>query len=197
MLVDILTGSLHLPQPSLFVQSLLFDLCVEVNRVGGHALPQPTLQELLQACLDQALQHYQSLTQRVPRVTHKSNSLPQSSQNDDTGFGNFKSLMIKWASAFRKVHFQWLKTEHCSWCLTFVIFTPLCLQIWMKARLPNPVKTTGNKSRVGVKGNIHMNINCSVHTKYWNTFFKKPKGTLTSNLTLLGSSGSGTGRIKS
>ncbi|XP_019714149.1 conserved oligomeric Golgi complex subunit 1 [Hippocampus comes] len=62
------TSKIRLPvQPSLFVQSLLFDLCVEVNRVGGHALPQPTLQELLQACLDQALQHYQSLTQRVPR----------------------------------------------------------------------------------------------------------------------------------
>ncbi|XP_077389939.1 conserved oligomeric Golgi complex subunit 1 isoform X1 [Festucalex cinctus] len=62
------TSKIRLPvQPSLFVQSLLFELCVEVNRVGGHALPQPTLQELLQACLDQALQHYQSLTQRAPR----------------------------------------------------------------------------------------------------------------------------------
>ncbi|XP_051905589.1 conserved oligomeric Golgi complex subunit 1 isoform X2 [Hippocampus zosterae] len=59
------TSKIRLPvQASLFVQSLLFDLCVEVNRVGGHALPQPTLQELLQACLDQALQHYQSFTQR-------------------------------------------------------------------------------------------------------------------------------------
>ncbi|KAM9783401.1 conserved oligomeric Golgi complex subunit 1 isoform X1 [Syngnathus typhle] len=62
------TSKIRLPvQASLFVQSLLFELCVEVNRVGGHALPQPTLQELLQDCLDQALRHYQSLTQRVPR----------------------------------------------------------------------------------------------------------------------------------
>ncbi|XP_076609353.1 conserved oligomeric Golgi complex subunit 1 isoform X2 [Chaetodon auriga] len=61
------TSKIRLPaQPSWFVQSLLFQLCVEVNRVGGHALPRPTLQELLQACLTQALQHYHSLTQQVP-----------------------------------------------------------------------------------------------------------------------------------
>lgn len=51
-------------QPSWFVHSLLFQLCVEVNRVGAHALPRPTLQELLQACLTRALQHYHGLTQR-------------------------------------------------------------------------------------------------------------------------------------
>ncbi|KAM9394308.1 conserved oligomeric Golgi complex subunit 1 isoform 2-T2 [Pholidichthys leucotaenia] len=61
------TSKIRLPiQPSWFVQSLLFHLCVEVNRVGGHALPRPTLQELLQTCLDQALSHYCSLTQRPP-----------------------------------------------------------------------------------------------------------------------------------
>ncbi|XP_071765969.2 conserved oligomeric Golgi complex subunit 1 isoform X2 [Centroberyx gerrardi] len=60
------TSKIRLPvQPSWFVQSLLFQLCLEVNRVGGHALPRPTLQELLQACLDQALHHYHSLTQQT------------------------------------------------------------------------------------------------------------------------------------
>ncbi|CAK6969654.1 conserved oligomeric Golgi complex subunit 1 isoform X2 [Scomber scombrus] len=60
------TSKIRLPvQPSWFVQSLLFQLCVEVNRVGGHALPRPTLQELLQTCLNQALQHYNSLTQQA------------------------------------------------------------------------------------------------------------------------------------
>ncbi|KAM9346090.1 conserved oligomeric Golgi complex subunit 1 isoform 2-T2 [Symphorus nematophorus] len=60
------TSKIRLPvQPSWFVQSLLFQLCVEVNRVGGHALPRPTLQELLQACLTQALQHYHNLTQQA------------------------------------------------------------------------------------------------------------------------------------
>uniref|UniRef100_A0A3Q3WTA9 Conserved oligomeric Golgi complex subunit 1 n=1 Tax=Mola mola TaxID=94237 RepID=A0A3Q3WTA9_MOLML len=59
------TSKIRLPvQPSWFVQSLLFQLCVEVNRVGAHALPRPTLQELLQACLAQALQQYHSLTQQ-------------------------------------------------------------------------------------------------------------------------------------
>ncbi|KAM8724837.1 conserved oligomeric Golgi complex subunit 1 isoform 2-T2 [Acanthopagrus schlegelii] len=60
------TSNIRLPvQPSWFVQALLFQLCVEVNRVGGHALPRPTLQELLQACLSQALQHYHSITQQA------------------------------------------------------------------------------------------------------------------------------------
>lgn len=59
------TSKIRLPvQPSWFVQSLLFQLCVEVNRMGGHALPQDTLQELLQACLSRALQYYQGLSQR-------------------------------------------------------------------------------------------------------------------------------------
>uniref|UniRef100_A0A3Q2QGW3 Conserved oligomeric Golgi complex subunit 1 n=1 Tax=Fundulus heteroclitus TaxID=8078 RepID=A0A3Q2QGW3_FUNHE len=60
------TSKIRLPvQPSWFVQSLLFQLCVEVNRVGGHALPRPTLQELLQACLVQALHHYDMLTEQT------------------------------------------------------------------------------------------------------------------------------------
>ncbi|KAF6732784.1 Conserved oligomeric Golgi complex subunit 1 [Oryzias melastigma] len=59
------TSKIRLPvQPSWYVQSLLFQLCVEVNKVGGHALLQPTLQELLQACLGQALQQYNKLTER-------------------------------------------------------------------------------------------------------------------------------------
>uniref|UniRef100_A0A6Q2ZL99 Conserved oligomeric Golgi complex subunit 1 n=1 Tax=Esox lucius TaxID=8010 RepID=A0A6Q2ZL99_ESOLU len=57
------TSKIRLPvQPSWFVQSLLFHLCLEVNRVGGHALPRPTLQELLRGCLDLVLQEYQKLT---------------------------------------------------------------------------------------------------------------------------------------
>ncbi|XP_037545308.1 conserved oligomeric Golgi complex subunit 1 [Nematolebias whitei] len=59
------TSKIRLPvQPSWFVQSLLFQLCLETNRVGGHALPRPTLQELLQACLIQALDQYYSLTKQ-------------------------------------------------------------------------------------------------------------------------------------
>lgn len=66
------TSKIRLPvQPSWFVQSLLFQLCVEVNRVGGHALPRPTLQELLQACLTEVLGHYRGLSQRGRgEVTH-------------------------------------------------------------------------------------------------------------------------------
>ncbi|XP_076000511.1 conserved oligomeric Golgi complex subunit 1 [Genypterus blacodes] len=59
------TSKIRLPvQSSWFVQSLLFQLCLEVNRVGGHTLPWPTLQELLQTCLSQALQHYHSFTEQ-------------------------------------------------------------------------------------------------------------------------------------
>ncbi|KAK7938837.1 hypothetical protein WMY93_002163 [Mugilogobius chulae] len=58
------TSTIRLPaQPSWFVQALLFGLCVEVNRVGGQALPRATLQELLHTCLSEALQHYTRLSQ--------------------------------------------------------------------------------------------------------------------------------------
>ncbi|XP_019213915.1 conserved oligomeric Golgi complex subunit 1 isoform X1 [Oreochromis niloticus] len=60
------TSKIRLPvQPTWFVQSLLFQLCVEINRVGGHALPRSTLQELLQTCLTEVLHHYHSLTQQT------------------------------------------------------------------------------------------------------------------------------------
>ncbi|KAM6957275.1 conserved oligomeric Golgi complex subunit 1 [Aplochiton taeniatus] len=60
------TSKIRLPvQPSWFVQSLLFQLCLEVNRVGSHALPRPNLLELLQVCLDQLLNQYHTLTHPV------------------------------------------------------------------------------------------------------------------------------------
>nr|XP_057904095.1 conserved oligomeric Golgi complex subunit 1 isoform X2 [Doryrhamphus excisus] len=62
------TSKIRVPvQPSWFVQSLLFQLCVEVNRVGGHTLPAPTLRQLLQACLDRVLQEYLGLRQQAPK----------------------------------------------------------------------------------------------------------------------------------
>ncbi|KAI1884233.1 hypothetical protein AGOR_G00224340 [Albula goreensis] len=60
------TSKIRLPvQPSWYVQSLLFHLCLEVNRVGGHALPKVTLQELLRGCLDQVVSEYEKLTQNA------------------------------------------------------------------------------------------------------------------------------------
>ncbi|CAL1607076.1 unnamed protein product [Knipowitschia caucasica] len=57
-----ITSTIRLPaQPSWFVQSLLFQLCVEVNRVGGQALPRTTLQELLQTCLSEVLRCYSQM----------------------------------------------------------------------------------------------------------------------------------------
>ncbi|KAL0197403.1 hypothetical protein M9458_005943, partial [Cirrhinus mrigala] len=51
--------------PSWYVQSLLFHLCLEVNRVGGHALPKITLLDLLRGCLDQVVSEYEKLTQQT------------------------------------------------------------------------------------------------------------------------------------
>ncbi|MGH0141545.1 UNVERIFIED_CONTAM: hypothetical protein FKN15_006126 [Acipenser sinensis] len=57
------TSKIRLPvQPSWYVQSLLFHLCQEVNRVGGHALPKVTLQELLKGFLDELIPAYNELT---------------------------------------------------------------------------------------------------------------------------------------
>ncbi|XP_055048662.2 conserved oligomeric Golgi complex subunit 1 isoform X2 [Misgurnus anguillicaudatus] len=59
-------SKIRLPvQPSWYVQSLLFHLCLEVNRVGGHALPKVTLVDILRGCLDQVLSEYEKLTQKT------------------------------------------------------------------------------------------------------------------------------------
>ncbi|MBN3313493.1 COG1 protein, partial [Atractosteus spatula] len=56
------TSKIRLPvQPSWYVQTLLFHLCLEVNRIGGHALPKVTLQELLKGCLDRVVTEYEKL----------------------------------------------------------------------------------------------------------------------------------------
>nr|XP_006635458.1 PREDICTED: conserved oligomeric Golgi complex subunit 1 isoform X1 [Lepisosteus oculatus] len=56
------TSKIRLPvQPSWYVQTLLFHLCLEVNRIGGHALPKVTLQELLKGCLDRVITEYEKL----------------------------------------------------------------------------------------------------------------------------------------
>uniref|UniRef100_A0A8I5ZPW4 Conserved oligomeric Golgi complex subunit 1 n=1 Tax=Rattus norvegicus TaxID=10116 RepID=A0A8I5ZPW4_RAT len=58
------TSKIRLPtQPSWYVQSFLFSLCQEVNRVGGHALPKITLQEMLKTCMAQVIAAYEQLTE--------------------------------------------------------------------------------------------------------------------------------------
>ncbi|XP_056406655.1 conserved oligomeric Golgi complex subunit 1 isoform X2 [Hyla sarda] len=58
------TSKIRLPgQCSWYVQSLLFNLCQSVNFVGGHALPEVTLQALLKSCLDEVLAAYEKLCQ--------------------------------------------------------------------------------------------------------------------------------------
>ncbi|XP_068007283.1 conserved oligomeric Golgi complex subunit 1 isoform X3 [Melanerpes formicivorus] len=58
------TSKIRLPvQPSWYVQCLLFSLCQEVNRVGGHTLPKVTLQELLRACMAEVLAAYEKLVE--------------------------------------------------------------------------------------------------------------------------------------
>ncbi|NXD10107.1 COG1 protein, partial [Nothocercus nigrocapillus] len=56
------TSKIRLPvQPSWYVQCFLFSLCQEVNRVGGHTLPEVTLQELLRTCMTELLAAYGKL----------------------------------------------------------------------------------------------------------------------------------------
>lgn len=58
------TSKIRLPaQPSWYVQSFLFSLCQEVNRVGGHALPKVTLQEMLKSCMVQVVAAYEKLSE--------------------------------------------------------------------------------------------------------------------------------------
>ncbi|XP_008154476.2 conserved oligomeric Golgi complex subunit 1 [Eptesicus fuscus] len=58
-----ITSKIRLPtQPSWYVQSFLFSLCQEINRVGGHALPKVTLQEMLKNCVAQVVAAYEKLS---------------------------------------------------------------------------------------------------------------------------------------
>ncbi|KAM6317466.1 LOW QUALITY PROTEIN: conserved oligomeric Golgi complex subunit 1 [Podargus strigoides] len=58
------TSKIRLPvQPSWYVQCLLFSLCQELNRVGGHTLPKVTLQELLWTCMAEVLAAYEKLVE--------------------------------------------------------------------------------------------------------------------------------------
>uniref|UniRef100_A0A7N5P0F5 Conserved oligomeric Golgi complex subunit 1 n=1 Tax=Ailuropoda melanoleuca TaxID=9646 RepID=A0A7N5P0F5_AILME len=58
------TSTIRLPiQPSWYVQSFLFSLCQEINRVGGHALPKVTLQEMLKSCMVQVVAAYEKLAE--------------------------------------------------------------------------------------------------------------------------------------
>ncbi|ELK37057.1 PREDICTED: conserved oligomeric Golgi complex subunit 1 isoform X1 [Myotis davidii] len=59
-----ITSKIRLPvQPSWYVQSFLFGLCQEINRVGGHALPKVTLQEMLKNCVAQVVAAYEKLSE--------------------------------------------------------------------------------------------------------------------------------------
>ncbi|XP_036194894.1 conserved oligomeric Golgi complex subunit 1 isoform X1 [Myotis myotis] len=59
-----ITSKIRLPiQPSWYVQSFLFSLCQEINRVGGHALPKVTLQEMLKNCVAQVVAAYEKLSE--------------------------------------------------------------------------------------------------------------------------------------
>ncbi|KAI7803914.1 conserved oligomeric Golgi complex subunit 1 isoform X2 [Triplophysa rosa] len=59
-------SKIRLPvQPSWYIQFLLFHLCLEINRVGGHALPKVTLVDILRGCLDQVVSEYEKLTQET------------------------------------------------------------------------------------------------------------------------------------
>uniref|UniRef100_H0W5X7 Conserved oligomeric Golgi complex subunit 1 n=1 Tax=Cavia porcellus TaxID=10141 RepID=H0W5X7_CAVPO len=59
-----ITSKIRLPsQPSWYVQSFLFSLCQEMNRVGGHTLPKVTLQEMLKNCMVQVITAYEKLSE--------------------------------------------------------------------------------------------------------------------------------------
>ncbi|KAM4844948.1 conserved oligomeric Golgi complex subunit 1 isoform 2-T2 [Thomomys bottae] len=69
------TSKIRLPtQPSWYVQSFLFSLCQEVNRVGGQALPKVTLQEMLKSCLAQVIAAYEKLSEE--KHTMKEGAFP-------------------------------------------------------------------------------------------------------------------------
>ncbi|KAM5134988.1 conserved oligomeric Golgi complex subunit 1 isoform 2-T2 [Mantella aurantiaca] len=60
------TSKILLPgQCSWYVQSLLFNLCQAVNRVGGHTIPKVTLHGLLRTCLEEVISAFEKLCQEA------------------------------------------------------------------------------------------------------------------------------------
>ncbi|XP_029455118.1 conserved oligomeric Golgi complex subunit 1 isoform X2 [Rhinatrema bivittatum] len=73
------TSKIRLPvQASWYVQSLLFSLCQEINRVGGHAFPKVTLHVLLRSCLTEVTTSYEKLSLEKQ---HKNQGLFPMTQN--------------------------------------------------------------------------------------------------------------------
>uniref|UniRef100_A0A3Q1EZ33 Conserved oligomeric Golgi complex subunit 1 n=1 Tax=Acanthochromis polyacanthus TaxID=80966 RepID=A0A3Q1EZ33_9TELE len=120
------TSRIRLPvQPSWFVQSLLFQLCVEVNRVGGHALPRPTLQELLQTCLTQVLDHYHKDKKEDKGITGLTISFIQFNSIQFYLYSvNYSQILLKSCTMCSRFH------EICDWLESFIdpfdldVFTP-------------------------------------------------------------------------
>ncbi|MEE6519126.1 hypothetical protein FKM82_030619 [Ascaphus truei] len=72
------TSKIRLPgQCSWYTQSLLYNLCQAVNRVGGHALPRVTLQDLLKSCLDEVVGAYEKLCQQELGKKHVASLMTQ------------------------------------------------------------------------------------------------------------------------
>nr|XP_006811546.1 PREDICTED: conserved oligomeric Golgi complex subunit 1-like [Saccoglossus kowalevskii] len=56
------TSTIRLPvQASWYVQSVLYSLCEEFNRVGGHALPKSVIQEMITSISDDMLSAYERI----------------------------------------------------------------------------------------------------------------------------------------
>ena len=51
-------------QTSVYVTSLLFAVCQEINRIGGQALDQSVLAELSSLMMQSVVQHYEDLLQK-------------------------------------------------------------------------------------------------------------------------------------
>ncbi|XP_054832185.1 conserved oligomeric Golgi complex subunit 1 isoform X2 [Eublepharis macularius] len=75
-------SKIRLPvQPSWSVQALLFNLCQEVSRVGGHTLPKVTLQDLLKMCMTEILAGYEKLSEKHTNAQEKKKGMLPVTQN--------------------------------------------------------------------------------------------------------------------
>ncbi|XP_072259564.1 conserved oligomeric Golgi complex subunit 1 isoform X2 [Pyxicephalus adspersus] len=67
------TSKIRLPgQCSWYVQSLLFNMCQAVNRVGGHSIPKVTLQDLLKTSLEEVISAYEKICKECTGKKHGS-----------------------------------------------------------------------------------------------------------------------------
>ena len=63
-------------QASWYIQTLLYNICTDINRVGGHALSRSILQDLVDSLNEKILESYEDLLKSQKKGSSKEGQVP-------------------------------------------------------------------------------------------------------------------------